>query len=336
MKLQPFSIGPLKIDFPVVLAGLAGYSDNPYRLICRRLGAPYCTTEVMLDKTMFTSGKLRSRLVKITDDDHPIAGQIIGSCPETLARAGEQLSRMGFDVIDVNLACPVRKVLRRRRGGFLMSQPGLAVEIIHRVIAAVDRPVTLKLRKGFHEDDAPEALWQIIEAAFDAGVAAICIHARSVEAGYTGAADWDLLAEVKRRFSDKTIIGSGDVLTPADALRMLADTGVDAVSAARGAIGNPWFFRQVADIAAGREPYRPAVTEQREVLQQHFAAACELYGRRRGPKIMRKFGIKYARMHPTPAKIRNVFINVKRTDEWQEVLDEFYTPDNEGRNADRP
>ncbi|MGB2819921.1 MAG: tRNA-dihydrouridine synthase [Phycisphaerae bacterium] len=323
--MKPFRIGGVEVGFPVVLAALAGYSDLAYRLICRRLGVEYCTTEMMLDRMVLHRGKLRVRMLRLTDEDHPVAGQIIGNDPADMARAAGTLGELGFDVVDVNFACPVRKALARRRGGYLMSTPAEAIRIAREVIAASDRPVTLKLRQKFRTADDGDAFWRIAEAAFDAGAAGICLHARSVEQKYLGRADWAFLAEAKRHFRDRTIIGSGDVLKPPDALAMLEQTGVDAVTVARGCLGNPWFFRQVRDVAAGREPYRPTVAEQREVLLRHFEDSCELYGPLRGPKHMRKFGIKYARLHPQSKLVRAAFVAVKRPDHWREVLEKFYS-----------
>jgi nifR3 family TIM-barrel protein len=325
LELHPLKIGSLTIPSPVVLAALAGYSDHPYRMICRRLGAPYCATEAMLDRQMLLDGKLRRRLVHLTDEDHPIAGQIMGNDPAVMAASARELCLMGFDVVDLNFACPVRKVLSRRRGGWMMSQPDRVIEITRAVAAVVDRPLTLKLRRAFQTaDQVHDAFWRIAEAAFDAGVAAICVHGRSVEQKYTGKADWEFIASVKRRFAGRTILGSGDILTPADAIAMLRQTGVDGVTLARGVIGNPWMFRQVADLAAGRLPYRPNLDEQRQLLADHFDAVCRLFGTRRGPKIIRKFSIKYARMHPTPHKVRLAFIGVQTRQQWQAVLDEYY------------
>ncbi len=313
------------MDFPVVLAALAGYSDLAYRLICRRLGAGYCATEMMLDRLLLIEGKLRRRLVKITDEDHPVAGQLLGNAPAVMARAAVVLCEMGFDVVDLNFACPVRKTLRRRRGGYLMCRPDLALEIVRAVMAVSSRPVTLKLRRSFDEADRDnEAFWEIASGALEAGVAGLCVHGRSVEAKYTGPADWKFIASVKRKFPDATIIGSGDLFAPADALRMLEETGVDGVAVARGAIGNPWFFRQVRDIAAGREAYKPGLAEQREVIASHFDHVCELYGPRRGPRAMRKFGIKYARIHPHPREVRNAFVDVKNAGQWRDVLEKYY------------
>jgi len=323
--LKPFRIGNVEVASPVILAALAGYSDLAYRLICRTHGAPFCTTEVMLAPSVMVAGKLRKRLLASDRADHPVGGQIMGNSPETMAAASVILSQNGFDVIDLNFACPVRKAVRRGRGGHLMREPELAVEITRAVVEAVERPVMLKLRRSFDQVDPTNgAFWRIAETAFECGVSALCVHGRSVEAKYTGPADWNFLASVKQAFPDRTIIGSGDVLTPPDALRMLEQTGVDAVAAARGALGNPWFFRQVQDLAAGRDPYVPPLAEQRQWLQHHFAHACELYGTRRGPRMMRKFGIKYARLHPHPKIVRAAFIAVKRPADWQRVLDECY------------
>ncbi len=324
-SLKPFSIGSISIELPVVLASLAGYSDLPYRLLCRRQGACFCTTEMMLDQCLLVSGKLRNRLAVLTDGDHPIAGQLIGNDPVTMAKAASALEEMGFDAIDLNFACPVNKALKRRRGGYLLRQPDRALEITQAVLAAVDKPVMLKLRRRFAAADGDEAFWQIAEGAFAADAAAIIVHARSVEAKYTGKADWDFLAAVKRHFGERTVIGSGDILTPASALEALECTGVDAVTAARGALGNPWFFRQVSDLAAGRRPHQPNLSEQREILLEHFDGACRLYGPVRGPKIMRKFGIRYARVHPTPRAVRMAFVAVGSPSDWREVIETFYT-----------
>ena len=326
--LQPFRIGGLEIDFPVVLAPLAGYSDLPYRLICRRLGAPYCTTVMMLDRLLLSRrGRQQSRMLATSEEDSPLAGQIVGNDPDTMAAAARVLCELGFDAVDLNFACPVHKAIRRRRGGFLMTQPELIERITRAVVAASDRPVTVKIRRKFLESDPTDAGLDIAGRCFDAGAAAVCAHGRSVESKYAGPADWAFLAELRRRFPGRTLIGSGNVLTPADALRMLDQTGMDAVAVARGALGNPWFFRQVRDLAAGRDPHPPTIAEQRQLLADHFACACEFYGERTGSRIMRKFGIRYARIHPTPAKARMAFVQVKRPDHWQAALDKLYGDD---------
>jgi tRNA-dihydrouridine synthase B len=325
---MPLRIGAIPIDFPVGLGALAGYSDLPYRLVCRSLGVPYCVTEAMLDRQVLLEGKLRKRLIRLDPADHPVAGQIMGTEPEVMAEAARSLDRMGFDVIDLNFACPVRKVVSHKRGGALMNDPDRALAIVRAVVEAVaGRPVTVKLRRSFREaDKTHEAFWTIARGAFEAGVAAIAVHSRSVEQKYTGRADWGFLTALKREFPDRTILGSGDVMSPADALRMLDETGVDGVLAARGAIGNPWFFEQARDLAAGRPPRNPDLAEQREVIYRHFRLACEAYDPQRGLKILRHFSLQYAKMHPRRTDLRNALIAVRTEDEWRAVIDSFYGP----------
>ncbi|MHC4563615.1 MAG: tRNA dihydrouridine synthase [Planctomycetota bacterium] len=328
LELKPFRIGGLTIDLPLILAPLAGYSDQPFRMLCRRLGAPFCATEMLLDKSLLLNEKLRRRLVQLCDGDHPLAGQLIGNQPHEMAAAAVKLQEMGLDVIDLNFACPVRKALARRRGGYLMREPDQIIAITAAVIEAVDLPVTVKVRRSFfEEDETHDDLWRILDGVFSprkAGAAAAAVHTRSVKAMYSGPADWELLTEIKRRYSSQTIIGSGDIHNAQAAVDMLQTTGVDAVLAARGALGNPWIFQQLRDLAAGREPHQPSVAEQRDTLRRHFDHAVEVYGPKKGPRIMRKFGIRYARMHPRPKAVRIAFVAVKTPEEWHAVLDELY------------
>lgn len=327
--LRPLRIGAIEIELPVVLAPLAGYSDLAYRRVCRRLGAGYAATEMMLDRMLHRPRTQQKRMARTEAADHPVAGQIVGNDPDDMAAAARTLAKMGYDVIDLNFACPVRKALGRRRGGYLMSQPEQAIAVTRAVIAAVDVPVTLKLRQRFGSADPEDNFWRIAEGAFDAGAAGICAHARSVEQKYSGPADWEFLARVKAHFHEKCVVGSGDVLSPARALEMLRRTGVDGSAAARGVLGNPWFFRQARDLAEGREPHQPSIAEQRAVMLEHLDGAVDLYGRLGGPKQLRKFGIKYARMHPSPKKVRIAFVGVRKPEDWHEVLRQYYGDESE-------
>jgi len=326
LVLCPLKIGSIEIDFPVVLSALAGYSDLPFRLLCRSLGAPFCTTEALLDRQVMIEKRVRRRMTRLDDADHPVAGQIMGSEPEVMAEAAVKLAEMGFDVIDLNFACPVRKVVSKKRGGFLMSRPGETLEIVRAVVRAVPaRPVTVKLRRSFLETDTSgDEFREIARGSFDAGVAAVTVHARSVDQKYKGRADWEFLARAKREFPDRTIIGSGDVHTAADALRMLEETGVDGVSAARGAIGNPWLFRQARDLAAGREPYKPDIAAQREVILRHYELACKFLDQGRALHIIHNFGIRYAKMHPQPSKARAAFYTIRTEQQLMALLESWY------------
>jgi nifR3 family TIM-barrel protein len=242
----------------------------------------------------------------------------------------------GFDVIDINFGCPVKKVLGRCRGGYLLSQVETALEIVERVRDAVpsEIPVTVKMRRGL--DDTAESrdkFFNIFDGAFERGVAAITVHGRTVEQKYVGPSRWEFLSEVKRHAGTRVVLGSGDLFTPGACLEMIRQTGVDGVTAARGAIGNPWIFAQARALAAGRPlPDPPSVYEQRDVIAEHYRLAEELYGPQHCGRQMRKFGIKYSQLHPQSQAVRDAFIAVTRPGEWQGVLDRWYAEDHPGRH----
>jgi nifR3 family TIM-barrel protein len=327
-------IGPLQFDFPVVQAALSGYSDAAMRRMARLCGAPYALDEVVLDRLIVTSGRKQRRHLSIAADDHPIGGQLMGSNPDEFGPAARELAGAGFDVIDINFGCPVRKVLGRCRGGFLLSQPQTAIEIVSRVRDAVPAhiPVTVKMRRGLDDSAASrDNFFEIFDGAFAHGVAAITVHGRTVEQRYNGPSRWEFLAEVKRHAGSRTVLGSGDLFTAEDAMAMIGQTGVDGVSVARGAIGNPWIFREARALWSGRPlPDPPTVFEQRDIIAAHYRAAIELHGPKQGPRIMRKFGIKYSRLHPTPLAVRDAFIAVAGEHDWQAVLDRWYAVDAPG------
>lgn len=318
-------IGPIQLPGPALLAALAGYSDLPYRLLCREQGADFCSTEVTLDKSINLSVKLRNKLIQINEADHPLAVQIMGAEAETLATAARHAAGMGADVIDLNFACPVRKVLRRRRGGHLMRDPQTALAMIEAVRAAVDLPIMLKIRAGFDRDDhGCDAMWRIAEGGFERGVSAICLHPRTVEQHYTGPSDWDLLKRFRDHFADRTVFGSGDLWDARAGHRMLSETGVDGVSFARGALGNPWVFRQFYQLARGEQPTAPSLDEQRELIQRHYQLCLDAYGETIAPRMMYRFGIKYSALHPTPKAVRQAFIHSKSGQKFLDILDVYY------------
>ena len=254
--LPTLRIGQFELDFPVVQAALSGYSDWAMRVIARRLGAPYTLCEVMLDTFVneVHKAKNRRRYLRVSDEEHPVAGQLMGANPEEFGPAAQQLVAAGFDVIDINFGCPVKKVLGRHRGGFLLGQPDTALEIVSRVREAVPPhvPVTVKMRRGI--DDTAESrdkFFTIFDGAFERGVAAITVHGRTVEQRYVGPSRWEFLREVKQHAGTRVVLGSGDLFTPQACLDMLRETGVDGVTVARGAIGNPWIFSQARALAAG-------------------------------------------------------------------------------------
>ena len=337
--LRPLRIGHLEIGFPVVQAALSGYSDLAMRVIARRLGASYSLCEVMLDRLVLEGGKkARRKWACLAEEEHPVGGQLMGSDPAQFGPAAAELGAAGFDCVDINFGCPVKKVLGRCRGGFLLSQPTIALEIVSRVRDAVppEKPVTVKMRRGL--DDSPASrdhFFTIFDGAFQRGVAAITVHGRTVEQRYVGPSRWEFLAEVKRHAGTRTVLGSGDLFTPHDCLRMIADTNVDGVTVARGAIGNPWIFSQVRALAAGLPlPEPPSLHEQREVIREHYRLAMEIYGPQVAGRQMRKFGIKYARLHPQSREVRDAFVSVGEPADWLAVLDRWYADNLPGRHPD--
>ena len=338
--IGPVHIGPIHLQSPFCQAGLAGYSDRAMRLVARRRGCGYAVTEALLDVIMVNGGQGLKKSIDINDEDHPTAGQIMGSEPETMVVAAGHLAAAGYDVIDLNFACPVKKIKNKARGGHMLRDVGNGIEIIRAVRSAVPAgvPVTASLRRSF--DGSPQSDdWfdELIEAAWAEGLAAVRVHARTVEQKYQGRADWSFLAELKRRYPERTILGSGDVFSAEDAVRMKLETGVDVVWIARGAIGNPWIFAHAAALlaAAGRgaddstQPVisPPTVLGQRAALAEHFDEAMRVHGEQVAGRRMRKMGIKYARFHPRAAEVKRDFINVASLTDWGRVLNDWYADD---------
>jgi tRNA-dihydrouridine synthase B len=336
ITLKPLCIGPETHDFPVVQAALSGYSDMPMRLIARRLGAPYTLCEVMLDKFIVElKPRRRNRhFLMVADEEHPTGGQLMGADPTDFAPAALRLVEHGFDVIDINFGCPVKKVLGRCRGGYHLSQPELALEIVKRVRDAVPAhiPVTVKMRRGIDDSaESREKFFEIFDGAYALGVAAITVHGRTVHQRYNGPSRWEFLREVKAHAGERILLGSGDLFTAQACLDMIEYTGVDGVTVARGAIGNPWVFQQARALAAGRPlPDPPTLHEQRDVVREHYRLAEELYGPDRCLPDMRKFAIKYSQLHPQHREVRDDFCAVRLPGGWQDVLDKWYSVDSKG------
>ena len=331
------NIGSIELDLPVVQAAMSGYSDWPMRAIARKLGAPYSICEVMID-SFVSSLKDRARTrhhLLVTDNDHPVGAQLMGAEPDEFPQAANKLVEAGFDVIDINFGCPAKKASGRCRGGYHLGQPDVAIEIVRRVRDAVptETPVTVKMRRGL--DDTPQSrdnFFRIIEAAFELGVAAVTVHARTVEQKYVGPSRWAFLKEVRRLFPNRTLLGSGDLFTAADCVRMLRETCVDGVTAARGSIGNPWIFSQAAALLRGEPmPQPPTVDEQRDVICEHFRLAEQILPPDQVSKQLRKFCIHYSAWHPAGDTVRAAFIAVRNAADWHQVIACHYAIDQPGQ-----
>jgi tRNA-dihydrouridine synthase B len=341
VTLKPLAFGNVYIDFPVVQAALSGYSDWPMRVIAKRHGSPYSLCEVMLDKFLveLKPRKKTSHFLHVSDEEHPVGGQLMGAEPEQFAAGAVRLVEAGFDVIDINFGCPVKKVLGRCRGGFHLGQPEIAIEIIRRTrdIVPAHIPVTVKMRRGIDDTQkSRDQFFQILDAAFAAGVAGVTVHGRTVEQRYIGPSRWAFLQDVKQHVgSAGTVLGSGDLFTAQDCLNMILQTGVNGVTVARGAIGNPWIFAQARALAAGMPlPDPPTLFEQKAIIVEHFALANQLYGEERVGPIMRKFAIKYSALHPEFESVRADFVKAKTAAQWQDVLGRWYREDLPGIHPD--
>lgn len=327
----------MRIGSPFVQAALSGYSDWPMRVLARRHGASYTLCEVMLDQFLIAlkSRRRTQHFLHISPEEHPVGGQLMGSEPLEFAQGAAKLVSAGFDVIDINFGCPVKKVLGRCRGGFHLSQPQVALEIVRRTrdIVPAAIPVTVKMRRGIDDSAASRnRFFEILDGAFAAGIAAVTIHGRTVEQKYVGPSRWEFLREVRRQYPQRVILGSGDLFSAADCLRMIRETGVDGVTVARGAIGNPWIFAQCLALAEGKPlPAAPSLWEQRDVLREHFRLAEQIYEPSRCGTLMRKFGIKYAASHPQYELVRTAFAIVKNREDWDRVLERWYAEDLAGQ-----
>jgi len=407
-------------DAPFFQAGLAGYSDAAMRIIARRHGCPFCVTEALLDRTLLAGGRgfVKADLGEIADnvpggvEDHPLAGQIMGSDPREMAAAaikmieqgkrsdrayremayedgkfpdrgqhsrlpagegvevsrcrgfkGDTKSRVGdvaglsldtstprhldtsFEVIDVNLACPVKKIKSKARGGHWLAEPEGAIRILEAVREAVPKeiPCAVKLRRAF--DDTPEMaenFERIFAAAYDIGYAWATVHARTVEQRYVGPSRWTFFRELRAKHPDKVFFGSGDVWRAEDIFLMMKYGGVSGVSVARGCIGNPWIFTQARALMRGEPSRPPTIAEQRAVLDEHFKLLVAVNGsmrpglpkispdgaptwsERHAAKLMRKFGVRFSVHHPDANSVRLKMIAVKDMTDWRNVLEEHY------------
>lgn len=329
-------IGAIELKHPFVQAALSGYSDWAMRRLAREYGASYTIAEVMIDKFVNEvkgTGKTAHHF-RVDDDDHPVGAQLMGADPAMFEPAAQRLVAAGFDVIDINFGCPVKSAMGGCRGGYHLGQPHTAIEILTRVrdVVPPEIPVTVKMRRGIDDSQlSRDNFFEILEAAYEIGVASVTVHGRTVEQKYQGPSCRDFLHDVKAVAGERTVLGSGDLFTAEDCVEMLHATGVDGVTIARGAIGNPWIFRQAhALLTTGELPVPPTVFEQREALSRHFELAAQ--SQAESPlRALRKFGFKYARLHPRCAELRQAWGKLKSEDDWHRLIATFYALDAPGQ-----
>ncbi len=315
-----FQIGHVAVLGRVVLAPMAGITDVVFRQICIEHGASCVYTEMVSANGLIYSNKQSQEILEISEAEHPVGAQIFGREPEIMRQAALLAAEAGPDFIDINMGCPVPKVIKNREGCALMLEPMRAQEVIRAVRDASHLPVTVKIRKGWdaqHQNAVEFAL-----ACQEAGISAIAVHGRTRPEMYSGKADWGVIARVKDAVS-VPVLGNGDVWRPEDVVGMLAETGCDAVMVARGALGNPWIFASAASLLLGQEYRSPAPGDRLDMAVRHLRLAIARYGERAGVPLMRKHIGWYLKGLPGSAHVKDQ-VNIARDARAVEAILESY------------
>lgn len=315
MKL---TIGNVTLENNVILAPMAGVTDLPYRVLCREQGCGLVCMEMVSAKAILYKNKNTKELLKVDDRERPVSLQLFGSDPEILSEIAAGLEDGPYDIFDINMGCPVPKIVKNGEGSALMKNPALVEKILSSMVKAVKKPVTVKIRKGF--DDTSVNAVEIAKIAESCGVSAVAVHGRTREQYYSGKADWSVIRQVKEAVKIP-VIGNGDVFSPEDAKRMVEETGCDGIMVARGAKGNPWIFREITEyLDAGVIPDRPSVEEVKKMILRHGRMMIEFKGEMAGMREMRKHVAWYTAGYPNSAALRNDINTVETLDELAELI----------------
>lgn len=311
--MKELRIGSLKLDNPFLLAPLAGITDAPMRRLCHRQGAALTYTEMVSCKGMWYGDRNTGKLLYTYRDEQPVGYQIFGHEPEAMAYAAREISSMPGKLIDINFGCPVPKIVKNGEGSALLKNPDLIYDIVAAVVKNTDKPVTAKIRTGWDKDSINVV--EVAHAISAAGASAIAVHARTREQYYSGKADWSMIASVKRAV-DIPVIGNGDVTDGKAAISMMDETGCDLVMIGRGALGNPWIFREALAAWRGEEiPPQPSKDEKKAMMISHLEDLTELKGEYAAVREMRKHVGWYLKGVPGAAAFRGMVNNITDSNE---------------------
>lgn len=316
--MKKLKIGNVALSNPYILAPMAGVTDLPFRLLCKEQGAGLLCMEMVSAKAIQYNNKNTKALLEIHPEEEPVSLQLFGSDPEVISEVAKQIEELPFAILDINMGCPVPKIVRNGEGSALMNQPKLVHEIVSKTVKAIQKPVTVKIRKGFN-DESINAV-EIAKIIEDAGGAAVAVHGRTREQYYSGKADWDIIRQVKEAISIP-VIGNGDVTSGESALAMMRETGCDGVMIGRGAQGNPWIFSELREYEkTGHMPTRPSNAELKEMMLRHARLQMQYKGDYLGIREMRKHVAWYTTGLPNSAKLRGEINAVESYEELEELL----------------
>lgn len=318
MKLK---IGNICLQGNIILAPMAGVTDLPFRLLCKEQGADLICTEMVSAKGIMYNNKNTEDLLRIDDRERPVSLQLFGSDPDIISEQAKRIEERNFDILDINMGCPVPKVVNNGEGSALLQNIPLAAKIIEKTVKAIEKPVTVKFRKGFHNGDVQAV--EMAKAAEAAGAAAVAVHGRTREQYYSGKADWDIIARVKQAVSIP-VIGNGDIYTPQDASRMLVETGCDGIMVARAARGNPWIFHQIKSyLDTGEEVDKPSFQTVCEMILRHARMQADWKGEKRGILEMRSHAAWYTAGYPHSAALRREMNDIVTYQALEELLERW-------------
>ncbi len=315
--MMEWKIGNVQLDNPFILAPMAGVTDLPFRLLCKEQGAGLLGMEMISARALQYKNKNTEAMMTIEEAEKPVSLQLFGSDPDIISAMAKRIETRPFAILDINMGCPVPKVVNNGEGSALMKQPELVEQIIGKTVKAIDKPVTVKIRKGFDDEHVNAvAIARIAEAA---GAAAVTVHGRTREQYYSGTADWNIIREVKQALSIP-VIGNGDVDSPEAAERIMLETGCDAVMIGRGARGNPWIFRQMREYFETGTYHQPDIDEVKEMMLRHARLQVECKGEYIGMREMRKHVAWYTAGFPHSASLRRQVNEIESVEELEELL----------------